>query len=87
MNDLVLENPGAITSQLLLKYRRELADATTATSEAVQRLRQQLSNMERNQVAIMAQKALLDTIEKDLAAAGIVDTSSQQANGAQQPST
>lgn len=56
-----------IVGELLQKYRADLAEATAATENALRQLRQQLTQMERNQVAIMSQKALLDTFEKDLA--------------------
>ena len=82
MNDLVLpQDPAATVYGLIRKYRGELAEAATATTAAVQQLKQQLANMERNQVAILSQKALLDTLEKDLATAGLSDNSTQQANG------
>lgn len=81
MNDLVLPDTASQTIfGLLRKYRADLSEATTATAAAVQQLKQQLTNMERNQVAILAQKALLDTFEKELVNAGISDTSTQQAN-------
>jgi hypothetical protein len=59
---------GEITDEILQKYRSDLAEAATATENAVRQLRQQLTQMERNLVAINAQKALIDTFEKDLAA-------------------
>ena len=66
MNDLVLpKGANEIVGELFQKYRTELVEATTATENAVRQLRQQLTSMERNQVAIMAQKALIDTFEKD----------------------
>ncbi|RTL07623.1 hypothetical protein EKK58_00180 [Candidatus Dependentiae bacterium] len=88
MNDLVLPDTASQTIfGLLRKYRADLSEATTATASAVQQLRQQLTNMERNQVAILAQKALLDTFEKELAAAGISEPSTQQANAPTTQST
>lgn len=81
MTDLVLPDTASKTVfGLIRKYRADLAEATTATASAVQQLKQQLATMERNQVAILAQKALLDTLEKELAAAGLQDTSTQQEN-------
>lgn len=78
MNDLVLQDTASsVLLGLIQKYRGELSEATTATASAVQQLKQQLTNMERNQVAILAQKALLDTLEKDLAAASAPDPSTK----------
>lgn len=81
MNDVVLPDAASqVVFGLLRKYRADLSEATTATAAAVQQLKQQLTNMERNQVAILAQKALLDTFEKELATAGVLETSTQQSN-------
>lgn len=66
MTDIVLPNDIEIIQSLLTKYRAELAEATTATENALRQLKQQLTTMERNQIAIAAQKALLDTLEKDI---------------------
>lgn len=52
--------------ELLVKYRAELLEAVNATNTAINQLKQQLNTMERQQIAIAAQKALLDTIEKDI---------------------
>lgn len=67
MNDIVLPTQEEILGGLVKKYRDDLAEATSATETALKQLRQQLTQMERNQIAIAAQKALLDTLEKDLA--------------------
>ena len=81
MKDLILpQDPTDTIYRLIRKYRADLVEAVTATTAAVQQLKQQLANMERNQVAMLSQKALLDTLEKDLATAGFSDNSSQQAN-------
>ncbi len=74
MEDLVLPDNTAPVERLIAKYRKELEAATTATSGAVAQLQQQLVKMERNQVALLAQKALLDTLEKDLAVSEPPDT-------------
>ena len=85
MNDVVLPDTASkVIFDLLAGYRSQLGEATTATNAALQQLKQQLTNMERNQIVIMAQKALIDNLEKDLAAKHVVDTSTQQQNA---PST
>ena len=66
MTDVVLPSGTELIGGLLDKYRADLLEATTATEAAVRQLRQQLTSMERQQIAIAAQKSLLDTLEKDL---------------------
>lgn len=67
MEDVVLPTQTELIGTLLTKYRNDLAEATGATENALKQLKQQLQTMERNQIAIAAQKALLDTLERDLA--------------------
>ena len=67
MEDVVLPTQTELIGSLLTKYRNDLAEATGATENALKQLKQQLQTMERNQIAIAAQKALIDTLERDLA--------------------
>lgn len=46
--------------------RASLAEATSATEAAMRQAKQQLDTLQRNYVAIAAQKALLDEMEKEL---------------------
>lgn len=66
MTDIILPSGNELLKELLIKYHAELAEATTATEAALSQLKQQLATLERNRVAILAQKSLLDTLEKDL---------------------
>ena len=66
MEDVVLPTQTELIGALLTKYRSDLAEATGATENALKQLKQQLQTMERNQIAIAAQKALIDTLERDL---------------------
>lgn len=66
MDDIVLPTGLEVIKELLIKYRNDLIEATNATEAAMQQLKKQLNTMERNQIAIAAQKALLDTLEKDV---------------------
>lgn len=81
-NDIVFpKGPAEVVTDLIQKYRSDLAEATAATENALRQLRQQLTQMERNQIAIMAQKALLDTFEKDFAAKGAENATTTQSTG------
>lgn len=68
MNDIVLPTETEIIASLITKYRGDLAEATKATEEALRELKTRLAQMERNQVAIAAQTALINTLEKDIKA-------------------
>lgn len=65
MTDAVLPTGSELIKELITKYRKDLADATTATENALRQLKQQLTTMERQQVAIAAQKSLVDQLETD----------------------
>lgn len=74
MNNVVFpKGPAEVVRELIERYRSDLVEATAATENALRQLRQQLAQMERNQIAILAQKALLDTFEKDFAAKEVED--------------
>ena len=66
MNDITLPTQVELATSLIAKYRGDLAEAAGLTENGLKQLRTQLTTLERNQIAIAAQKALLDALEKDL---------------------
>ena len=68
MTDTVSPVGQDLVASLIAKYRSDLTEVAGTTTAAIKQVQQQLTGLERNQIAIAAQKALLDTLEKDLKA-------------------
>lgn len=56
--------PAGISASILADHRRQLLDAQAATEQALRQLKGQLAQLERNQIAIAAQRSLLDSLEQ-----------------------
>jgi hypothetical protein len=60
------EPPGF--EQILADHQRQLVEAHNATEAALRQLKAQLGQLERNQIAIAAQRSLLESLQQAITA-------------------